>query len=114
VKRSITRSRTLSGILSVPLEHFFGLAAPSFRANHKQLKLLYSEEPPGPPIFEVLRQGAWKKRRITLFRPTNASAARLYVEAGDELSEPSYLFEYHDIDKLPLGFKLTFGDITWD
>ena len=101
-------------IRKLTLEHFFFLAAPSFRANHKQVKIQYAQQSPEPPVFEVLKQGVWKRRRVTLFRPTNASPARLYVEAGDELSEPSYTFEYQDVDKLSLAFNLTFGDITWD
>lgn len=36
-----------------------------------------------------------------------------YVERGNELTEPSYLFEYVDIDKLELAFELTFGKIAW-
>jgi hypothetical protein len=46
-------------------------------------------------------------------RPTNQSWPRLYVERGNELTEPSYMFEYVDIDKLELAFELTFGKIAW-
>jgi hypothetical protein len=47
-------------------------------------------------------------------KAVNLAAPRLYVEQGDELTEPSYLMEYADIDKLPMAFELTFGKIDWD
>ena len=43
----------------------------------------------------------------------NQTDPRLYVERGNELTEPSYLMDYLYIDKLPEAFELTFGDIQW-
>jgi hypothetical protein len=50
---------------------------------------------------------------VLLYRPTNQSSSRLYVERGNELTEQSYMFEYVDIDKLELAFELTLGKIAW-
>jgi hypothetical protein len=60
-------------IRKITLEHFFAWSAPSFRENHKQMKILYGERHPEPPIFDIAREGLWNGRRVLLFRPTNQS-----------------------------------------
>lgn len=100
-------------IRKVTLEHFHAWSAPSFRANYRTVKLLYREPVPDGAIFKPLKTGTWKRRKVTVFKAVNASDPRLYVEQGDELTEPSYLMEHPDIDKLPLAFELTFGKIDW-
>jgi uncharacterized LabA/DUF88 family protein len=60
-------------IRKITLEHFFAWSAPSFRENHKQMKIPYGERHPEPPIFDIAREGLWNGRRVLLFRPTNQS-----------------------------------------
>ena len=46
-------------------------------------------------------------------RKHGTECLRHRFERGAELTEPSYLFEYNQIDKLPDAFELTFGEIQW-
>ena len=105
--------RAADEIRKITLQHFYSWSAPSFRANHKTVKLEYGQGRPEPPIFEPCREGVWDGRQVTLFKTINQAAPRLYAEWGNELTEPSYTFEHPEIDKLPLAFELTFGEIEW-
>jgi uncharacterized LabA/DUF88 family protein len=100
-------------IRKMTLQHFWSWSAPSFQSAYPQLRLFYGEAEPGPPIFEQCREGTWSRRKVILFRPTNNSPGRLYVQRGNELSEPSYMMEYPDAERLPLAFELTFGEVGW-
>jgi uncharacterized LabA/DUF88 family protein len=106
--------RAADQIQKVTLEHFHTWSAPSFRENYRAIKLHHGERPPEQPIFASVRRGKWGKRKVTLFRAQNQAPHRLFVERGNELRERSYMFEYHDINKLELAFELTFGKIEWE
>ena len=68
------------------------------------------------PPFQVRREGTWRGRKVTLYGYAGSGHAdsRLFVERGDELSEPSYMFEHAVADDLPRAFELTFGKIEWN
>ena len=100
-------------IQKVTLEHFFDWSAGSFRQNRKQVKLQYRQNAPEPPIFEPYKEGVWKSRKVVVYKTINQAPARLHVEWGDELSEPSYTMEYWDVDKLSDAFEITFGKVEW-
>lgn len=106
--------RSADQVTKITLEHFHRWSTPSFRENHRALRIAYREHRPERPIFEVEKEGRWGDRQVTLFRSINQSPPRLFVERGDELREPTLLFEYPEIDKLELAFTLTFGKVVWD
>ena len=96
------------------LHHFWQFAAPSFKAAHGIVSLEYRQPHPDTTTYAVEREGVWNARRVVLLRPnTEAHLPYLYVETGDELTEPSYRLEYRDITKLPLAFELMFGQVAW-
>jgi uncharacterized LabA/DUF88 family protein len=100
-------------VQKITLEHFWQWAAPPFQTNFRQVHMHYRHDRPEGQIFSVEREGTWNKRQVLVFKAVNQAQPRLWVPPGDALTEPSYLFEYPEIDKLPLAFELTFGKVEW-
>jgi uncharacterized LabA/DUF88 family protein len=98
-------------VQTITLQNFWGWATSSFKTNYRQVRLHYNQA--RPDGFTIERQGIWNTRQVLLLKAGHQAEPRLWVAPGDELTEPSYLFEYVDIDKLPLAFELTFGAIEW-
>ena len=101
-------------IQKVTLEHFWQWAAPSFQNKHPRVTLGYRQAEPEAAQFVVLRRGKWGNRQATLYEHPVTKVGRLFVEPGDELSDPSYTFTYSDAEPLPKAFELTFGSIIWE
>jgi uncharacterized LabA/DUF88 family protein len=105
--------RAADEIQKITLWHFHKWAPPSFKHKFREVVFHYRQTEPDQQ-FEVVRDGMWDKRRVRLYKSRVASGnARLFVDWGDELREPSYVIEHADIDKLEKAFELTFGTISW-
>lgn len=97
------------------LQQFYAWSPYSFRTNYREVRLAYETGEPPLSVFTQVREGRWDDRRVRLFRPgpNNTSNGTLFVDAGDELRQVSLTMEYVDVDRLPLAFELTFGDVDW-
>lgn len=107
--------RAADQIRRVTLEQFHDWSAPSFRLNHPRVKVTeHVSEQPDEHIFDEIRSGAWRNRRVGLFRPKNQALPRIYVHAGNELREQARIVEHANEEKLPLAFELIFGTVNWN
>lgn len=98
---------------ALTIQDFYRWSSRSFQQCYRPVTFHVNVPKPGQDGRKNSKYGKFQRRQVILM-DMGSDQNHLYVEAGDELSEPSVLLTHNDVSKLPVAFEMTYGKIDWN